>query len=230
MTKAEEFLQQNKAFLQSNFRRDEELLYVEELKRESFLIFIPFVGMWLFVWLVTPIAPLWLRPFLVAGAVYLFVVLLLMISSGQLRREFVVLTTKAIYYCRGVKGITAYDWPSESVRFVFRTNWAVYIVADAPYGSAGSLLVGSRNAQTIKAFWKNIVYRFANKPLQNTIGDLSMLGALAIVNDSKYAMAEFRVKKGSALYRELQQPNVFGPNVKFKTIKYFDRRRSTRCI
>ena len=38
MTKAEEFLQQDKAFLQSNFRRDEELLYVEELKRESFLI------------------------------------------------------------------------------------------------------------------------------------------------------------------------------------------------
>lgn len=84
--------------------------------------------------------------------------------------------------------------------------------------------------QQNKAFWKNIVYRLANKPLQNTIGDLSMLGALAIVNDNDYAMAEFRVKKGSALYRELQQPNVFGPNVKFKTIKYFDRRRSTRCI
>lgn len=217
MSSVEYFWKENEAFFRSAFRPEEKLLHIEELRGQRLLFAGQCSCVYIFFLYIAYNAPIGIKVAFTLGLIYITVIMILKISSGLFRRKFIVLTTKAVYYCHGLRGIVAYEWPLDNFKFILDSKGLIRMVSRETPGSIGRALAGGANPIAVKSFWLNLGRLIFKKPLVNTICDLSGFRNITVINDVVYAMFELRLKPSSKLLDVFKTLGNRYPQIEYKS-------------
>lgn len=219
MTSSEIFWKENEAFFRSSFRPDERFLHVEEIKAHRLMGVIQVILGYVILLIVGLLAPIGIRVIMIIVTVYVDVVWILKISGGVFRRQFVVVTSTAVYYCRGLRGFIAFECPISSLVYILFAEKNIRLVSSETAGSLDRVFTSGASSAGMKTFWSNIFRHLAGKPLKNTLCYFSNLCQRTEIDQSMYSMIEIHIKNNSILLQELQKATMSYPQIKFKSFE-----------